>query len=378
MLAALFPDSKPRKHPKGRQAPKKRLVPQHLGSSEKPSKKNQSFFNEVEEFLEKERASSTRLPLKENRTKENAKISAVPPGMYVSQKSIFDVFKIPEPALQKSEDAFEADAFEAYEALVQDFFREPMERKSTTVVLDKEMRASVRSWLLEDEPRIKMQAPTLRLLFKEGTENLLHRYSRESLQKRIEKELRDQQKTFRKDTFWNDNQYQYASNLIHELTIFCQCNHKALPIVVIFEKMKETGQLKKKTIDVCLQTAMSFSGSILSRNRSSMLSTLPRNSSLLDMLDSKDASSANSLDIKHELHTLNVPEQLAMANDLLYRPTEHSSSILTRRLISIGDAANALDSIEARMVSELVFLSKRSSFCCLGLKICSLSPRIDR
>lgn len=361
---AVSSDEKPRSGKRLR--PDKRIRrprPIHHGNHS-----GHSFFAEVEHFLEKKKRIISRPESEGNSDNQNASsltnsasnsrgIAASDqldnPGTtaYSPKKSIFDVFTVPQPAPMRSENAFEAEAFEAYEAILEDYinnWRDASKEKSA-LALSKEERAGVDAWMRLDEPKVDIQLPTLTSVGEvDGFVNL--EMDGKALKAQAKAELRQQVKVFKEQLCWTAQQYSYATKLIHSLTEFSHVNHKALPVVILWEKMKESGYVRKKSIGVCLSAATSFSGGILSRNRSS----LSNRSRLLAMLDSKEThtGSENAPGIVQVHHRSNIPEQLALINDLLYTPTEQSTSVKTRMLISLGDAGNALNLIEERMAGE--------------------------
>lgn len=329
-----------------------------------------SFFAEVEHFLEKEKqinGSHGGDDIKEHRNPASLTTSASNSradqrttrgtSANSAKMSIFDVFRVPEPPPLRSENAFEAEAFEAYEAILEDYVKTSKdaseEESAPASALSKEEREGVDTWMRLDEPKVEVRLPTLTSLGEVDGFVHLQEMSNKALKAQAKAELREQEEVFKEQLRWSAQQYMYATKMIHSLTEFSHVSHKALPVAILWEKMKEAGYVGKKSIGVCLSAATSFSGGILSRNRSSLLISSPRNR-LPAILDSKETStgSENTHDSMQAHNCSNVPEQLALVNDLLYTPTEQSTYVRIRMLVSLGDAKNALKLVEERMAGE--------------------------
>mgnify|MGYP005840772307 CR=1 FL=1 len=357
------------------------------GKVENKANRAKSFFDEVDSFLEEQRrekgggsefsnfASSSNLFGKKTYEKSANGSSQSKPAAESSrsrkwtsylpkededslnEKSIFDVFKVPEPVPERNPNAFDLDAYNAFCSLLNEYF-DAESKKSSKLAdeLSHEMKQDVRRWIQKEEHQNLINLPTLNQLFqdeliKNGTLiNLLQAKSD------AKKEIRKQSTNFRKHLAWSNNQYKYAVKVLRELSKLSAQQNKAHPVVVIWEKLKEAGYLTNTTIGHCLQACNSFSAISLSRNRRTFASSALNNrlSGLLQH-DSK----GNVGDAEEET-IATVPEQLAITNDLLYEPTNQTISIQLRRSVSLGDAKGAFGFAEAIQVRTYCVCLKSS------------------
>lgn len=344
----------------------KRVPPRKIESlpTKRMPAKSLSFFDEVDYFLEKDKPEgnpgsinySTR-----NSTQHatNATSSARPASQKwtsvlgkdgsssSTRKSIFDVFKVPEPAPQRSQFAYDLDAHDEYIAIL-DGTRESVTK------LTEDIRASVEKWLRLDEPKIGTTLSVFTEFCEKGNEAMVNQEKTKKgltqLKKKAEAELSNQATHFQKELGWNKQQYTYALHMLHEIADSSCNRHKALPVAVIFEKMKEIGTFEERTLARCLQASASFSGGSLSRGRSILGTPLSSKNRLYDILEGKESRKEfNDADEDKA----NVPEQLASANDLFYKATHHSTTIRTKRLISLGNADGALKLVESNTKGEV-------------------------
>jgi len=271
---------------------------------------------------------------------------------YLGKNSIFDVFKVPLP---RKPDAFDADALDSYMEILEECLggmkRSDLVSGTAGKKLDFEMKKDVEFWLGLDTPRVEIRLPLLSSVCMDFAEST----NRNHLKRKLKFELLDQACNFRKELGWSACQYKYAVDALHDLAVLASKKRKALPFVIIWEKLKEAGSLKKRTIGSCLRDSASFSGGVLARNHNISL-TLHSGSRLHAILDREDSKGEEkaALPIVNEgfrnYYAANISEQLAAANDILFEPTKQTVGIRFRRLISLGDADGALRLTEANMV----------------------------
>jgi hypothetical protein len=217
--------------------------------------------------------------------------------------------------------------------------------------LSEEMKETVVRWIRKDECSVPLKLPTLSHLFKDSVNATGSQIDQTRAKKKVNSEIRQQAKEFRKQLSWTNDHYNHAVKILGNLSKLSAKHHKAHPITVIWEKLKEAGYMKDTVINSCLQASMSFSGISLSRNRGS-LGSLTSGSRLYGMFDETKNGSIGNIDDNKEELTASIPEQLAITNDLLYEPTKQTISIQMKRLVGIGDADAAWDLIETKMVGS--------------------------
>ena len=367
-MAALSPDAPVAETSKRMVRTKPETSTKKAPKASQPKADPLSFFDEVDFFLEKEKGRSfgnpanTRPQDTANPARDETMETAPSSPKWTSylrsdgktaspKKSIFDVFKVPDPAPERSEFAFDSNAYDDYVAILDNACNEDDESGGSSLTV--EMKADVEEWLRLDEPKISVELPVFTQICEQGIENM----ERETkggklLKEQARDELMKQAKVFKEKLGWNEQQFTYATFLIHEIAKLSCKNHKALPVIVIFEKMKEAGYVQKKTLLAqCLKASTSFSGGSLSRGRSILGSPLSSQSRLYDILEGKESRKDFTAASDDGEDIANLPEQLASANDLFYEPTHHSTTIRTKRLISLGNADGALELIESSTVS---------------------------
>lgn len=384
MLAALLSDS-----PLTGKSNSVRLVGEKLGNASEEAQKalqapnetkpRLSFFDEVDVFLAKEQdkllGASTKLTPHPtgSRTDKTGPSSPEWSNHLVNngtkKKSIFDVFKVPDPVPERSESAFHIDAYNTYIEIVDEIYNSCESDDGDS--LNAETKADVVKWLRADEPKVKAGLPLFSQICELGIESVEHEKLKEkTFKKMVRDEIEKQAITFQERLGWNKHQYTYATSMIDRTAKLSSINHKALPVVVILEKMKEAGHVKKETLAHCLNAASSFSGGVLSRGRGILGSPFSGKNRLYDILEGKESrkeypTAATENDIA------SVPEQLASANDLFYEPTHHSTRIRIRRFISLDNPEGALELIESNLVSTFLLEQRRKGLHLLCLKLIS-------
>ena len=330
-----------------------------------------SFFDEVDDFLAKEKGKSLGASTKfipkftanlppRNRTETSpSSWSSHLVNNGTKKKSIFDVFKVPDPVPERSQFAFDIDAYDSYVEVLDEICQGS--ESDNGDILNADMKADVLKWLRAEEPKIEAGLPLFRQICEQGIEGVKHEQLRQrTFKKQIRDEIENQATIFQGKLGWSKDQYKYATSMIDRIAKLSSTNHKALPVVVILEKMKEMGHVEKDTLAHCLKAASSFSGGVLSRGRGILGFHFSSKNRLYDILEGKESRKEYpAVATDHEDDFASVPEQLASVNDLFYEPTHHSTTIRIRRLISLGKPDGALELIESNLVSICPFKQRR-------------------
>ncbi|CAB9509235.1 expressed unknown protein [Seminavis robusta] len=285
-----------------------------------------------------------------------------------SQKSIFDVFSLPQDSsIQRSPTAFDAEAYDTFEALLEIYLQERDNQHnknnddstSHNHQLSHDQKNEVLRWIRLDEPQVKVDVPVLTTLCEDGR---LPGDGEELEKKHLLQELEKRSSAFQKQLNWNSRQYNYALGILQELAVLSHTRYKVRAIAILWEKMKEAGDTTEETINACLQASSGISGGLLSKMRIGLQSSSPENI-LFQALNGFGENENHNNNQEDENDTsATIPEQLATLHDFLYEPTQQSISIRTRRLLAMGDADAALELIESGMEGRTKLRAYRQVF----------------
>ena len=195
-----------------------------------------------------------------------------------------------------------------------------------------------------------------------------------SRSKRFRKELDDQRKRFIDEMGWTNKQYEVANGALVYLGTICAQTCAAKPLDVAWSKLKETGYLmnNKDLLHNYLYVSSTFS---LPKRKTMMSSSTTSNSGLFGdndgfmgdkRVDGRNKSSFSVLDFLNETRSSNntngeirdndeeeeidVSAEVALVHDFLHEPTEQSTAIHVRRLVSLGKANEAERLLDTLMV----------------------------
>jgi hypothetical protein len=250
------------------------------------------------------------------------------------QKSIFDVFVVPKaPQAESTVDPAASSAFK--DVLVAFFQGETLSRQiDSKYPMSNKSKEEVRRWIRElRSSKVQVRLPVLTKKCEEGISD----NDPVAIKEQILLELKLQASEFRKQLDWDQEQYKYAMAILHELAQLSFQNHKTLAVLIIWDKMKEAGEVRQDTINALLLASSSLAGGLLTKNRSNSLE-----STVCQALNPREMAAKNS--------DPTFPENLASIHDLLYEPNQQSISIRMRRFLYIGDAIGALGLVESGLV----------------------------
>jgi hypothetical protein len=266
------------------------------------------------------------------------------------KKSIFDVFVVPKAS--EAESTFDPAANSAYKEVLDAFFQgETLSRQiDSKYPISNNKKLEVRRWVRELRlSKVQVRLPELAKICKGG---IAESDDTVAVKEQIKVELALQATAFRKQLDWDQQQHRYAMAILHELAQLSYQNHKTMAVLIIWEKMKEAGEMQQDTINTLLQASSSLAGGLLTKNHS-------------NLLESTICQALNPRDISAKKSDPTFPENLASIHDLLYKPNQQSISIRMRRLLYIGDASGALGLVESGLVSlVIVSIVLSSGFVC--------------
>ena len=319
------------------------------------SSKRPSFFREPQQAEQEnfgEVASGHTSKLSESLTKLLIKpagnAGSHPPIPLHSEKSIFDVFQVPEaPQMQisqhdkRSPNAYSLDAVKQYYEILEPIVKSDKFFSRVKEVQSNEVQ-SVLEWLKADEPILGHDLPTFHAAIKSELdltkENATYK-------KNLQKELSEQHARF--CNHYNLTEMKHIDLAFKGLLIatsMCARYGKGLPVEVIWGKIKESGAYQKELLQHLLYVSATFTtGSARSRRkRRSKYGHLAGIASILDVLDSDEfTSTAENDQAKEETDLVDTTDEIAIFHDILFEPSEQSINIRVKLLVAQGKAKEA-------------------------------------
>lgn len=227
-------------------------------------------------------------------------------------------------------------------------------RKHTKSPISDEKAATILEWLKAEEPVMSHSLPSLQ---KAMTESL----SEDELlqvRKEFRSELKAQKQILCDHYGWNNKQYTVAISALTSLGAMCAKKATGAPIDISWQKLKEAGyEMEKDRIHNYLYVSATFSTRSIDLSSSggqSIIDYLNRDSDS-QTIEPKETeeSKFNKEDESKEL--MDITGEIASVQDLLFNPTEQSTSIRIRTLVSqnrIKEAEQVLESNAVRLMAD--------------------------
>ncbi len=367
-------------------------------TDESGNKKFISFFDEVDEKMERKRQGSL-ISLNKNKNVANEGKSSIDnlfDALHSKQMAnnqnfesiqtldkeelpttIFEAFK------QKKDNpsAFEKHDFEEYRNVIQGILKgEKFAMKHTKRPMDDEIVNPVIDYLLRDGRILPYSYPSLKDAAVQGIslenvvlENDKKKGKRMKISFRPEvsqkgsqsnifhKEIQQQKDSFLELTKFDNVQYGLIQKAFFILASVCAKNSTNAPLSIAWEKIKESGLIpENQTLHAFLYVvgtvnAKGFLPSSLSRSFSRPAGASSM-SAVMSILGGSDSASINK-EKEEGYDPTDYPTEMALFHDLLYTPTEKSVSLRVKKLVSIGDASSAQNLLDSLSVSFIVFSS---------------------
>ena len=303
-----------------------------------------SFFDEVNAIMERTKAANDIDNKDVPKKKSKAGTSTV--------SSLFDILP---PPKQFNPNAYPEDAFDSYSELFEITMRSRVflgRHKNSR--LDDDQEKSVLDWLKTDEPVVTHNLPFLEKAAKEG---IASSAEEEQAPELLRSELQTQKNIFMDHHGWSDSQYNGAMGALSNLGNLCAKHASAPALEISWQKMKEAGYTPdKKTLNVYLYVSSTFSVRPI---------RVKSGSSVLDFLggtdsdnDEKEAQEDRKEKKDFEAKT-DAASEVAICHDLFHEPSEQSTSIRVRMLVSQGKAKEAerlLDTNSVRTATTPIYL----------------------
>jgi hypothetical protein len=208
-------------------------------------------------------------------------------------------------------------------------------RKHTKSPIDDERAKSIIEWLKAEEPVIDCNLPSLDRVMNEG----LSREEESGVGEAFRKELELQRQEIKDHYGWDEQQYTLAVKALTNLGGLCAKKASGAPLDIGWRKLKEAGfKMDKDMLHNYLYVSSTFS------NRSIQISS--SGGSLIDFLKSNGNSDIANMQERPEEENqsqekINTASEVANVQDLLFKPTEQSTSIRVRTLVSLKRAKEA-------------------------------------
>lgn len=245
-------------------------------------------------------------------------------------------------------------------------------RKHTKSPLSDEDAAPIVEWLQSTEPSIETRLGMLQKALFEGEDDDTvaspsHDQEEEATKEinnkiRFRNELRQQCERFLNHHGWTKKQYDVAINGLVRLGSLCAKHATAPPLEMAWQKLKEAGySMDQDVLHNYLYVSSTYA--LPSARRLSSLSTrFSKNSttgSVLDFLDGLSSGNESSLlsgqraneeeEMKND--AIDVAAEVALCHDFLFEPSEQTTMIHVKVLVSQGRPNEAEKLLDASQVS---------------------------
>ena len=297
-----------------------------------------SFFDEVNTMVEKKKKSQPEENTDEQKRRNNFSEN-------LPESSILDLMP---PPKSRSPNAYDEDLFHQYSDMLKEitssrifFFK-----RGCTIprVSDTEAKLVI-EWLESDEPVVECNLPLLGRAMSEVISE------EDGVSEGLRSELRGQKKIFMEHLGWNHKQYSMAMGGLLNMGALCVKRATSPPLEIAWQKLKEAGYpMDKKSLHNFLYVSSTFS-------TRPMETLFRKGGSVLDLLDGIDGKSEEIKDSAEETipdeneKKIDLASEIAMCHDLLFEPSEQSTSIRVRTLVSQGKAKEAENVLNKNAVS---------------------------
>lgn len=324
---------------------KQRQARRKAASKSESSEDLSSFFDEVNSIMKK----NTKRQLDANNK------SGSTDDILASQKekkraiSLFDMMPT---KIERSPNAYAEDAYDEYMDMIDTITSSPrLLRKHTRSPIDDDRASSIFDWLKAEEPVVPHSLPSLQKVM---TENLSED-ERLQVRKDFRSELKTQKLRLCDHYGWDNQQYTVAINALTSLGAMCAKKATGAPINIAWQKLKEAGyEMEKDQIHNYLYVSATFSTRSIDLSSSSGESIIdylnrdPTNPAI----DPKNDETQSTIDDDTETEALiDTTGEIANVQDLLFSPTEQSTSIRVRTLVSQNRTKEAEQVLESNAVS---------------------------
>jgi hypothetical protein len=306
-----------------------------------------SFFDQVDALMEKNKQSG-----------DHKDISKGTP--VAEEESLFDLLQpaVEEPSLPSTSQCYDNTAWQQYCELLEQVTEKPeFLKKHTKNPLPEDSATAIIHWLKSPEPSMKTTLPMLDNALQDGDNNSNEGLSvgsstnqeQQTTEEQFRGEIRKQRQAFMAHHGWNAKQYNATMGALVIIGNLCAKACKAAPLEVAWQKLKEGGfRMDQKTLHNYLYVSSTFSLPS-SRPLSSLTRRSKTSASILDILGglSRDTHNLERESNKEKKNVVDVAAEVALCHDFLYAPSEQSTSIHVRILVSQGKPHEAEKLLDA-------------------------------
>jgi len=277
----------------------------------------------------------------------------------VRGRSIFEDIAPPPQPPPDNPNAYDEELFEQYEAMMRDELENPHFVGKATKKMEEEEKEEflrpVYKWLLKHERTMPYDLPSLKEAISasgacgnavnEGELDL-----KEIMGNEFRSEMDKQRQAFLEETGLTSEQHDIAAMAMFRFASWCAKRARAAPVEVAWEKVKESGIVLPSDTMSTLLYVVSTGGSSLSsfvrpkrrRQPLSSIDSLFSGRRTRDLVEERaEEEESAGAQGKDGDNTVNVAEEVAICHDLLYEPTENSTSLRVKNMIAKGDARGA-------------------------------------
>lgn len=264
----------------------------------------------------------------------------------VKARSIFDL-EPDAPCLEPmNPNAYDRFPFEQYERAIKEVDQDRMLNKQTRKLKDEDREDFIRpvlKWIMRHDRSLPYSLPTLNQAVLDGAI-----VDGEAVANNLHSELEKQREAFLAETGLTLEQHEAAARGMIALAQLCAKKGRAGALEVAWEKIKEAGIIPDGSTMSTYLYVVGNGGSALSALTSPFPRLGGRALMSLDSVFGRRSASNDSeeRESESEVTKLDLPEEVALFHDILYKPSESSISLRVRSLIGKGDAQGA----EALMV----------------------------
>jgi len=299
----------------------------------KDTRKFISFFDEVDAYMAEGKSQNQNTTAStHNRNPSNSSgldRSAIVMTDPVSGKSrsILDSFPIPSNVPQsENADTFDKNAYQEYVGILEDIDRESKKRGGE----GSQAFPAISKWL-RSESRLRVyHLPALDRSIADGGVNPSAMELRDDLEK--------QRIDFIEKLSIDEEAYEFAKLVLTRIGRLCAKRAKSRPLEIAWEKVKEAGMLlKNDTLGNYLYVVSTYPSMSLSMGPlESIFDVLETNTEVTSFEDKDTNFKADKKSLKND-----ISEEIAAFNDIIYAPTDQTTSIRVKALVKKGNAKDA-------------------------------------
>lgn len=306
-------------------------------SSSYPVKENTpkflSFFDEVDAYMAEGKSQNqnttasmhTRHPSNPSGLDRSAILMTDP--VSGKRRSILDAFPIPSDVPQsENADTFDKNAHQEYVGILEEVDKESQKRGGQ----GSQAFPAISEWLRSETRLRAYHLPALDKAIADGGTNPSAMDLRDDLEK--------QRIDFIEKLSIDEEAYEFAKLVLTKIGRLCAKRAKSRPLDVAWEKVKESGMLlKNDTLGNYLYVVSTYPSMSLSMGPLESIFDVLETNVEVTSIEGKDSNFRT--DEKSSKN--DISEEIAAFNDIIYAPTDQTTSIRVKALVKKGNAKDA-------------------------------------